>query len=138
MEGIYYMEGKIKRGDMFYADLPVGVGSEQNGYRPILILSNNIGNKHGNTVIAAIITSKVESKTHLPTHCLIKAQQGLSLDSLVLLEQIQTIDKARLKDFLGMLDRNAMSNVDNALAISVGVSYNNNISDGDYLYNPAQ
>ena len=89
------MERKILRGDMFYADLTQGVGSEQYGYRPILIIQNKVGNKHSNTVIAAIITSRVKSKTKMPTHYLIKAQQGLGRDSLVLLEQIQTLDKSR-------------------------------------------
>jgi mRNA interferase MazF len=82
-----YMEcRKIRRGDMFYADLTPIVGSEQDGIRPILIIQNNAGNKHSQTVIAAIITGKIHGKARLPTHCLIKAQQGLGRDSLVLLE----------------------------------------------------
>ena len=115
------MERKIKRGDMYYANLAFGVGSEQSGFRPILIIQNNTGNKHSRTVIAALITSRTESKTKMPTHCPIKAQQGLGHDSLVLLEQIRTIDKARLKEFIGTLDADAMSKIDKALAVSVGL-----------------
>jgi len=115
------MERKIKRGDMFYADLTFGVGSEQSGCRPILIIQNDTGNKHSNTVIAAIITSQTENKAKIPTHCPIKAQQGLGRDSLVLLEQIRTIDKARLKEYIGTLADEDMNKVDRALAISVGL-----------------
>ena len=115
------MERKIKRGDMFYADLTPSVGSEQDGIRPVLIIQNNDGNKHSKTVIAAVITSKTESKAKLPTHCPIKAQQGLGRDSLVLLEQIRTIDKVRLKEYIGTLDGDAMNEVDKALAVSVGL-----------------
>ena len=115
------MERKIKRGDMFYADLMSGVGSEQNGLRPILIISNDIGNKHSNTVIAAVITSQTTNKAKIPTHCIIKAQQGLGRDSLVLLEQIRTIDKVRLKEYIGTLEREVISIIDRALAISIGL-----------------
>jgi mRNA interferase MazF len=114
------MERKIRRGDMYFADLTHGVGSEQSGNRPVLIIQNDTGNKHSNTVIAAIITSQME-KTKLPTHCPIKAQQGLGRDSLILLEQIRTIDKARLKEYIGTLDGDSMNKVDKALAISVGL-----------------
>jgi mRNA interferase MazF len=106
---------------MFYADLPLGVGSEQIGYRPIVIIQNDTGNKHSNTVIATVITSRTEHKPKLPTHCPIKAQQGLGRDSLVLLEQIQTIAKARLKEYIGTLDSVSMSKIDRALAVSVGL-----------------
>ena len=115
------MERKIRRGDMYYADLTLGVGSEQSGYRPVLIIQNDTGNKHSKTVIAAIITSRTESKAKIPTHCLIKKQQGLGRDSLVLLEQIRTIDKVRLREYIGTLDGDAMSKVDRALAISIGL-----------------
>jgi len=115
------MERKIRRGDMFYADLTPTIGSEQDGIRPVLIIQNNDGNKHSKTVIAVIITSKVSSKAKLPTHCPVKAQQGLGRDSLVLLEQIRTIDKTRLKEYIGALDGEAMSEVDKALAVSVGL-----------------
>lgn len=115
------MNRKIRRGDMFYADLTPGFGSEQSGYRPILIIQNDAGNRHSNTVIAAIITSRISTKTKLPTHACIKAQQGLGHDSLVLLEQIRTIDKMRLKEYIGTMDGEAISRVDRALAVSVGL-----------------
>lgn len=115
------MERKIARGDLYYADLTPGVGSEQSGCRPMLIIQNNRGNKHSRTVIAAIITSRAKSKAELPTHCLIKAQQGLERDSLVLLEQIRTIDKSRLREYIGTLGGEDMSRIDRALAVSVGL-----------------
>jgi Growth inhibitor len=115
------MERRIRRGDVFYAELTPNVGSEQSGYRPVVIIQNDTGNKHSQTVIAAIITSRVESKAKMPTHCRIKAQQGLARDSLVMLEQLRTIDKARLKDYAGTLDKEAMRQIDRALAISVGL-----------------
>jgi len=115
------MERKIRRGDMYYTDLTIGVGSEQIGCRPMLIIQNDAGNKHSKTVIAAVITSKTESKAKIPTHCPIKKQQGLGRDSLVLLEQVRTIDKARLKEYIGTLDSESMNKVDKALAISVGL-----------------
>jgi len=107
---------------MFYANLMIGVGSEQSGFRPILIISNDTGNKHSQTVIAASITSRTDSKAEIPTHCFINAQQGLERDSLVLLEQIRTIDKKRLNEYIGTLDAETMSAVDNALAVSVGLN----------------
>jgi mRNA interferase MazF len=116
-------ERKIKRGDIFYADLMPGVGSEQSGFRPVLIIQNNTGNKHSATVIAAVITSRTKHKADLPTHCPLKRQQGLGRDSLVLLEQIRTIDKSRLKEFIGTLEVAAMIKVDKALAVSVGLIY---------------
>ena len=115
------MGKKIKRGDMYWANLTHGVGSEQNGYRPILIIQNDAGNKHSRTVIIAIITSSTANKAKLPTHCPIQKQQGLGRDSLALLEQVRTIDKARLKEYIGTLDNETMGEIDRALAISVGV-----------------
>jgi mRNA interferase MazF len=115
------MDKKIKRGDMYYAALTNGVGSEQSGYRPLLIIQNNTGNKHSATVIAAVITSQTDNKSDLPTHCFIKAQQGLGRDSIVLLEQIRTIDKSRLKEHIGKLDDKTMREVDTALAVSIGL-----------------
>ena len=115
------MDRKVRRGDMFYADLTPSVGSEQDGMRPILIIQNDIGNKHSQTVIAAIITSRMATKTKLPTHCHIKAQQGLGRDSLVLLEQIRTIDKKRLQEYIGALDGEVMKIVDKALMVSIGL-----------------
>ena len=111
----------VRRGDIFYADLSPVVGSEQGGLRPVLIVQNDVGNKYSPTVIAAAITSKM-SKTHLPTHIDIYAEKvGLQKDSVVLLEQIRTIDKQRLKEKMGHLDDTAMSAVDNAISISFGL-----------------
>ena len=112
----------IKRGDIFYADLDPIIGSEQGGIRPVLIIQNDVGNKHSPTVIAAAITSQRE-KAKLPTHIELRAAScGLSRDSVVLLEQIRTIDKRRLKERMGELDAPSMSQVNNALEISFGLS----------------
>ena len=91
------------RGDMYYADLGKGIGSEQEGYRPVVIIQNDVGNKHSPTVIIASITSKRDAKAKLPTHYLLEAENGLELPSLVLLEQLRTIDKRRLSSFIGHL-----------------------------------
>lgn len=115
------MKVQIRRGDMYYADLSQGIGSEQSGCRPILIIQNNIGNKYSNTIIIAVITSRKVNKAKIPTHCPIKAQQGLGRDSLVLLEQLRTIDKARLREYIGTLNNTVMRKVDTALVISVGL-----------------
>ncbi len=112
----------IKRGDIYYADLSPVVGSEQGGLRPVLIIQNDVGNKYSPTVIAAAITSRLD-KTHLPTHIDIYADKvGLSKDSVVLLEQVRTIDKRRLKEKMGHLDEGMMSAVNNAISISFGLS----------------
>lgn len=111
----------IKRGEIYYADLSPVVGSEQGGVRPVLIVQNDVGNRHSPTVIAAAITSQKE-KTRLPTHIeLAAASCGLSKDSIVLLEQIRTIDKRRLKERMGELGPAAMNEVNNALSISFGL-----------------
>lgn len=111
----------VKRGEIYYADLSPVVGSEQGGIRPVLIVQNDVGNKHSPTVIAAAITSQ-RDKTHLPTHIEVQADKcGLSKDSIVLLEQIRTIDKKRLKDKMGELDLRAMNKVNTALSISFGL-----------------
>ncbi len=111
----------IKRGDIFYADLSPVVGSEQGGVRPVLIVQNDIGNKYSPTVIAAAITSQ-RTKTNLPTHISLGSQNtGLQKDSIVLLEQVRTIDKHRLKEKMGSLDSGAMSQVDEAIGISFGL-----------------
>ena len=112
---------QVRRGDIFYADLSPVVGSEQGGLRPVLIVQNDIGNKYSPTVIAAAITSQRE-KTKLPTHIEISAQNcGLAKNSVVLLEQIRTIDKRRLKEKMGALDENAMIQINSALSISFGL-----------------
>ena len=109
------------RGDLYYADLSPVVGSEQGGLRPVLIVQNDVGNRHSPTVIAAAITSQ-KDKAHLPTHIAVQADRcGLTRDSIVLLEQIRTIDKRRLKDRMGSLDRPSMHQVDEALQISFGL-----------------
>ena len=111
----------IKRGDIFYADLSPVVGSEQGGLRPVLIIQNDVGNKYSPTVIAAAITSRM-GKARLPTHIDIHADRvGLSKDSVVLLEQIRTLDKRRLKEKMGHLDGAVMARVNNAIAVSFGL-----------------
>jgi len=111
----------IKRGDIFYADLSPVIGSEQGGIRPVLIVQNDIGNKYSPTVIAAAITSQI-NKAKLPTHIEISAQEyGLAKDSVILLEQIRTIDKKRLKEKIGHLDDGLMEKVNEALSISFGL-----------------
>ncbi len=111
----------IKRGDIFYADLSPVVGSEQGGVRPVLIVQNDVGNKFSPTVIAAAITSK-HSKASLPTHIQIDASEsGLSKDSVVLLEQIRTIDKKRLKEKMGVADNGSMNQINHALSVSFGL-----------------
>lgn len=112
----------IKRGDIYYADLSPVIGSEQGGVRPVLIIQNDIGNKFSPTVIAAAITSQV-NKTKLPTHIELDSDHvGLSKDSVVLLEQVRTIDKRRLKEKMGHLDNGVMNQVNNALNISFGLT----------------
>ncbi|MBQ1955644.1 MAG: type II toxin-antitoxin system PemK/MazF family toxin [Clostridia bacterium] len=111
----------MRRGDIFYADLSPVVGSEQGGIRPVLIVQNDVGNKHSPTVIAAAITSQT-NKTRLPTHIELTGQTcGLSRDSVVLLEQIRTIDKKRLKEHMGHIDERLMNRIDGALAVSFGL-----------------
>ncbi|HEX3037581.1 MAG TPA: type II toxin-antitoxin system PemK/MazF family toxin [Oscillospiraceae bacterium] len=111
----------IKRGDIYYADLSPVVGSEQGGVRPVLIVQNDVGNRFSPTVIAAAITSQ-RAKANLPTHIMLNAQDsGLARDSIVLLEQIRTIDKHRLKERMGCLDEMSMTQVDQALSISFGL-----------------
>ncbi|NLZ25814.1 MAG: type II toxin-antitoxin system PemK/MazF family toxin [Clostridiales bacterium] len=110
----------VKRGDLYYADLSPVVGSEQGGIRPVLIIQNDIGNKYSPTIIAAAITSQL-SKARLPTHITLPAEKyGLPKDSVVLLEQIRTIDKKRLKEKIGELPPSVMNQVNEALLISLG------------------
>lgn len=111
----------IKRGDMYYADLSPVVGSEQGGIRPVLIIQNNVGNKYSPTVIAAAITSQT-SKSRLPTHINIDSSDfGLMKNSVILTEQIRTIDKSRLKEKIGQVDEQTMIQVNSALGISFGL-----------------
>ena len=111
----------VKRGDIYYADLSPVVGSEQGGLRPVLIIQNDVGNRYSPTVIAAAITSRM-GKTRLPTHIDIYADKaGLSKDSVVLLEQIRTLDKRRLREKIGHLDEEAMQKVNEAISVSFGL-----------------
>lgn len=112
----------VKRGDIFYADLSPVVGSEQGGIRPVIIIQNDVGNKYSPTVIVAAITSQI-NKAKLPTHVEISSEEyGLNKDSVVLLEQIRTLDKRRLKEKIGHMTDNDMEKVDNALEVSIGLS----------------
>ncbi|MBE5736570.1 MAG: type II toxin-antitoxin system PemK/MazF family toxin [Clostridiales bacterium] len=109
----------IKRGELYYADLSPVVGSEQGGVRPVLVVQNDVGNKYSPTVIVAAITSQI-NKARIPTHIELASSYGLTKDSVLLLEQIRTLDKKRLKDRIGMLDENRMKDVNQALLISLG------------------
>lgn len=111
----------VKRGDIYYADLSPVVGSEQGGIRPVLVIQNDIGNKYSPTVIAAAITSQI-NKAKMPTHIELAAKDyGLNKDSVILLEQIRTIDKRRLREKIGRIDDVLMASVNNALSISFGL-----------------
>ena len=112
----------IKRGDIYYADLSPVIGSEQGGLRPVLIVQNDVGNRYSPTVIAAAITSKL-GKARLPTHIDVSCTHaGLSKDSVILLEQIRTIDKKRLKEKMGHLDEQTMNDVNSAIGVSFGLT----------------
>ena len=112
---------EIKRGELYYADLSPVIGSEQGGVRPVIVIQNNIGNKYSPTIIVAAITSQI-NKAKLPTHIEISANEyGLSKDSVILLEQIRTIDKKRIREKIGCLDNNMMLKVDNGIQISLGL-----------------
>lgn len=111
----------IKRGDIFYADLRPVIGSEQGGIRPVLIVQNDTGNKHSPTVICAAITSKM-NKAKLPTHVELDADRyGIVKDSVILLEQVRTIDKSRLKEKVCHLDKDVLKKIDKALIISLSL-----------------
>lgn len=112
----------IRRGDIYYADLSPVIGSEQGGVRPVLVVQNDVGNKYSPTVIAAAITSQI-NKAKLPTHIEIDAlEYGLTKDSVVLLEQVRTIDKKRLREKIGHLDESLMGKVNEAISISFGIN----------------
>ncbi len=116
------MDNSVKRGDIFYADLSPVVGSEQGGVRPVLIIQNDTGNRYSPTVIAAAITSQT-GKARLPTHIELPVEEdcGLTKDSVVLLEQVRTLDKRRLREKMGRLDERVMRQVDTAIAVSFGL-----------------
>ena len=112
----------VKKGDLFFADLSPVVGSEQGGVRPVLVVQNDVGNKYSPTIIVAAVTSQT-SKAKLPTHVQIHATEGgLSKDSVVLLEQLRTIDKQRLKERIGSLNENQIPDVEKALSVSLGIA----------------
>ncbi len=114
-----WMFDDFKRGELYYADLSPVVGSEQGGVRPVLIIQNNVGNKYSPTVIVAAITSQI-NKAKLPTHIELNTDYGLQKNSVVLLEQLRTLDKRRLKEKIGIVDTSKMRKIDNALLISLG------------------
>ena len=111
------------RGDLYYADLGKGIGSEQEGYRPVVIIQNNTGNKYSPTVIVAPVTTNHEAKAKLPTHCYIGAESGLGTLSVILLEQLRTIDKKRLGNYIGRLNQTRLQKLNQALAISIDLKY---------------
>jgi transcriptional modulator of mazE/toxin, mazF len=115
------MNNNVRRGDIYYADLSPVVGSEQGGVRPVLIVQNDVGNRYSPTVIAAAITSQT-GKARLPTHIEVHTDSGLAKSSIVLLEQIRTLDKRRLKDRMGHLDDETMTLVNDALSVSFGLA----------------
>ena len=115
------MNNNVRRGDIYYADLSPVVGSEQGGVRPVLIVQNDVGNRYSPTVIAAAITSQT-GKARLPTHIEEHTDSGLAKSSIVLLEQIRTLDKRRLKDRMGHLDDETMTLVNDALSVSFGLA----------------
>lgn len=130
---------QIRRGDVYYADLSPVIGSEQGGIRPVVILQNNVGNRHSPTVIAAAITGQ-RSKARLPTHVQLGPfHAGLRCGSTILLEQLRTIDKARLRERIGALDNTMMAQIDQALAVSVGLDHDTSeISYGEEMYGMAE
>ena len=115
------MNNNVRRGDIYYADLSPVVGSEQGGVRPVLIVQNDVGNRYSPTVIAAAITSQT-GKARLPTHIEVHTDSGMAKSSIVLLEQIRTLDKRRLKDRMGHLDDETMTLVNDALSVSFGLA----------------
>lgn len=118
------MRKAIRRGDLFYADLNPVVGSEQGGIRPVLVIQNDVGNHFSPSVVAAAITSR-KAKNSLPTHILLENVPGLAPTSLLLLEQLRTIDRKRLRGYIGRISKEKMLEVDAALAISIGIGYPN-------------
>lgn len=128
---LFYIEKKFRkeilmrrfsRGELYFANLNPVIGSEQGGCRPVLILQNDVGNRFSSTVIVASVSSKPDKKRRLPVHCYLQAVEGLKCPSVVLLEQLRTIDKCRLKRFIGRLDEDCMGEIDRALAVSVGLT----------------
>ena len=121
---VNFVDTSVKRGEIYYADLSPVVGSEQGGVRPVLIIQNDTGNRYSPTVIAAAITSQT-GKARLPTHIELPVQQecGLTRDSVVLLEQVRTLDKRRLRERMGRVDDQVMERIDTAIAVSFGLPH---------------
>lgn len=111
------------RGELYYADLGKGIGSEQEGYRPVVIIQNNMGNKYSPTVIVAPVTTNHDTKAKLPTHCYVGAECGLDTSSVILLEQLRTIDKKRFVHYVGRLNRTNLRQLNQALAISIDLKH---------------
>jgi mRNA interferase MazF len=111
---------EVRRGEMYFADLSPTKGSEQDGYRPVLVVQNDRGNRYSPTVVVAAITGKPK-KTNLPTHYMLPAFRGLTIPSVVLCEQIRTIDKSRLQTYIGTLDEITMRGIDRSIAVSMGI-----------------
>jgi mRNA interferase MazF len=122
MKGVHSMKKEIKRGQVWYADLSPVVGSEQGGLRPVLIIQNDMGNAHAPTTIVAVITSR-QTKAKLPTHIWLSVTCGLKVNSMVELEQIRTIDKSRLRSYIGDIQQGEQNLIDQALKISVGLGF---------------
>lgn len=116
------MNDEYLRGEIYLADLGGGKGSEQRGRRPVMIIQNNVGNKYSSTVIVAALTSEIEGKAQLPTHYHIGASNGLFKDSMILLEQIRTIDKSRIIHYIGQAPEKHINGINRALGISVGLN----------------
>ena len=112
---------QYSRGDIYYANMEPHVGSEQGGERPVVVLQNDMGNKHSPTLIIATLTSKVDKKRHLPTHVLLDHNPGLKVPSIVQLEQIFTIDKRRIQRFAGQASKDEMHQIELAVKISLGL-----------------
>lgn len=117
-----HMSKKVQRGELYYADLSPVTGSEQGGYRPVLIIQNNVGNRYSSTVIVAALSGQVNTKNDLPTHHVIRNYPGLNEDSVILLEQIRTIDKRRLRNYIGTLSEKDIKQVDCCLAVSLDLN----------------
>ena len=115
------MKNTYLRGELYYADLGTGIGSEQNGYRPVVIIQNGVGNRHSPTTIVAAISTQIKTKANLPTHYHLKSGSGLVQPSMVMLEQIRTVDKTRLVQYIGKLSDGEIKGLNHALAISIGL-----------------
>ena len=125
------MKNIYLRGELYYADLGTGIGSEQNGYRPVVIIQNDVGNRHSPTTIVAAISTQIKTKANLPTHYHLKPGSGLVQPSMVMLEQIRTVDKTRLVQYIGKLSDGEIKGLNHALAVSIGLIPTTVIRDPD-------